>query len=222
MPEIRNVEIRSIGEIGIPPIRSLFTGLPEPITTKLSPPVTVNIGTPIINVPGCVEANINGPGLIKDDPNGNVILCDGLTPSFNQLNYEPEGLVFTGPPQPIPKLANEITPSIPKVPEIPKLEPPNIPVVTVTEQKENTVEIVEENSFVQEYLPSAAEVSTTVTIATAAAAAAVFGKPLAEILLKLIKPLVKKTVQKVKTQVGVKEVLFSVSERRQLQRDLRK
>jgi len=222
MPEIRNVEIRSIGEIGIPPIRSLFTGLPEPITTKVSPPVTVNIGTPIINVPGCVEANINGPGVIKDDPNGNVILCDGQTPSFNPLEYEPEGLVFTGPPQPIPKLDNEVTPPLPKVSEIPKLEPPNVPVVTVTEEKNSTVEVVEEISFVEEYLPSAAEVSTTVTIATAAAAAAVFGKPLAEILLKLIKPLVKKIVQKAKNQVGVKEVLLSVSERRQLQRDLRK
>lgn len=222
MPEIRNVEIRSIGEIGIPPIRSLFTGLPEPITTKVSPPVTVNIGTPIINVPGCVEANINGPGLIKDDPNGNVILCDGQTPSFNPLNYEPEGLVFTGPPQPIPKLGNGKTLEIPSVPKIPTVEPPNVPVVTVTEEKESAVEVVEETSFVEEYLPSAAEVSTTVTIATAAAAAAVFGKPLAEILLKLIKPLVKKIVQKAKNQVGVKEVLLSVSERRQLQRDLRK
>jgi len=220
MPEIRDVEIRSIGEIGIPPIRSLFTGLPEPITTKISPPVTLNIGTPIINVPGCVEANINGPGLIKDDPNGNVILCDGQTPSFNPLNYEPEGSLFTGPPQPVPKFDNGKTPEIPSVPQIPTVEPPNIPVVT--EEKESIIEVIEENSFVEEYLPSAAEVSTTVTIATAAAAAAVFGKPLAEILLKLIKPLVKKIVQKAKTQVGVKEVLLSVSERRQLQRDLRK
>lgn len=222
MPEIRNVEIRSIKEIGIPPIRSLFTGLPEPITNKISSPVTLTIGSPIVNVPGCVEANLNGPGLIKDDPNGNVVLCDGQTPSFNPLNYEPEGSVFTGPPQPIPKLDNEVTPSIPKIPELPKVEPPNIPVVTATEDKENTVEIVEENSFVEEYLPTAAEVSTTVTIATAAAAAAVFGKPLAELLLKLIRPLVKKIVQKVKNQVGVKEVVLSVSERRQLQRDLRK
>jgi len=56
----------------------------------------------------------------------------------------------------------------------------------------------------------------------ATATAAVFGKPLAELLLKIIRPAVKKVVQKAKDKVGVKEVVLSVSERRQLQRDLRK
>jgi hypothetical protein len=218
MPEIRDVKIN---EIGIPPVRSIFTGLPEPVITNVSPPVTVTIGTPIVNVPGCVEYNPNGPG-VDNDPNGNRVICDANVPSFNPMDYEPDGMVMTGPPEPIPSYEGD-TPEIPKTPDIPP--PPGAPPVTAItkeEKKEEPVELVEEPSFVEKYLPSAEEVSTTVTIAVAAATAAVFGKPLAEFLLKLIKPAVKKIIKKAKDKIGVKVEVLSVAERRQLQRDLRK
>ena len=142
-------------------------------------------------------------------------------PSFSPIEYDEDGLVLTGPPEPEYegiKSDNEIS----DVPQTLTPQVPQIPIVEIEKEKEETVEIVEEPTFVEKYLPSAEEVSTTVTIAVAAASAAVFGKPLAELLLKLIKPLVKKVVQKVKDKVGVKEEVLSVSERRQLQRDLRK
>lgn len=225
MPEIRNVNERidSIREIGIPPVRSVFTGLPEPIVKDVPVPVTVTIGTPIINVPGCVEVNLDDA---INDPNGNVTFCDGDVPSFNPPDYDPNQMTLTGPPEPLaeaPKLDLE-PPKTPELPETPiKTPQPTVPIVTVTEEEETeTVELVEEPTFVEKYLPSAEEVSTTVTIAAAAATAAVFGKPLAELLLKLIKPLVKKVVQKAKDKIGVKAAVLSVEERRQLQRDLRK
>ena len=84
MPNIRDVKIETIKEIGVPPVRSVFTGLPEPILPQ-TPPVTVTIGSPIVNVPGCIEANLDGPGLIEDDSNGNVTLCDGQVPSYKPL-----------------------------------------------------------------------------------------------------------------------------------------
>lgn len=236
MPQINDVRIEEISATGIPPIRSIFTG--PPISLPNSPPVTLTIGTPIVDVPGCVEANLNGPGLVKDDPNGNVVFCDGQVPSFNPIEYDPEEDVkLTGPPEAIaPKLYLEGDTKIPETPQvsIPKTPEITIPSCEIDEEyneqfkrcekknNEETVEIIEEPTFVEQYLPSANEVTTTVTIAMAAATAAFFGKPLAEILLKLIKPLVKKVVQKAKDKVGVKEVVLSVSERRQLQRDLRK
>ena len=218
MPEIRDVKIN---EIGIPPVRSIFTGLPEPVITDVSPPVTVTIGTPIVNVPGCVEYNPNGPG-VDNDPNGNRVICDATVPSFNPIEYEPDDMVMTGPPEPIPSYEGD-TPEIPVTPtlDIPPGAPPATAIVN-QEEKEEPVEVIEEPSFVEKYLPSAQEVSTTVTIAVAAATAAVFGKPLAELLLKLIKPAVKKIIKKAQDKIGVKEVVLSVAERRKLQRDLRK
>ena len=220
MPDIRDVKVEPIKEIGIPPVRSVFTGLPEPVITNVSPPVTVTIGTPIVNVPGCVEYNPNGPG-VDNDPNGNRVICDANVPSFNPMDYDPDEMVMTGPPEPIPSYEGD-TPEIPKTPDIPPPAPPVTAIIKEEEKKEEPVELVEEPSFVEKYLPSAEEVSTTVTIAVAAATAAVFGKPLAEFLLKLIKPAVKKIIKKAKDKIGVKVEVLSVAERRQLQRDLRK
>ena len=238
MPTIRDVNIE---EIGIPPVRSVFTGLPQPIINEVPVPVTVTIGSPIVNVPGCVEANLDGPGLVDNDPNGNVVFCDGQTPSFNPIDYKPEEepQQLTGPPEPeAPKLKDE-TKDTDKIPQTPQLPTPKIPEITIPSckedeeyneelricekiEKEETIEIVEEPTFVEQYLPSAEEVTTTVTIAVAAASAAVFGKPLAELILKLIKPAVKQVANKIQKKMGKKDLILSVAERRQLQRDLRK
>ena len=238
MPTIRDVSIR---EIGIPPVRSVFTGLPQPIINEVPVPVTVTIGSPIVNVPGCVEANLDGPGLVDNDPNGNVVFCDGQTPSFNPIDYKPEEepQQLTGPPEPeAPKLKDE-TKDTDKIPQTSQPPAPKIPEITIPSckedeeyneelricekiEKEETIEIVEEPTFVEQYLPSAEEVTTTVTIAVAAASAAVFGKPLAELILKLIKPAVKQVANKIQKKMGKKDLILSVAERRQLQRDLRK
>jgi hypothetical protein len=218
MPEIRDVKIN---EIGIPPVRSIFTGPPQAIPN--SPPVTVTIGSPIVDIPGCVEFNPNGPGLVDSDPAGNRVLCEGNVPSFNPIEYEPNQAIMSGPPEPIPSHDETSKPSIiPAIPTlyIPSGAPPDTAIVDKEEEK--SIEVVEDPTFVEQYLPSAQEVTTTVIIAATAASAAVFGKPIADFLLKLIKPTVRKVIQKVKDKVGVTPEVLSVRERRQLQRDLRK
>ena len=141
MPNIRDVKVEPIREIGIPPVRSIFTGLPEPVITNISPPVTVTIGSPIVDIPGCVEYNPAGPG-VDNDPNGNRVICDATVPSFNPIDYNPDDMVFTGPPEPIPELDLE-TPEIPQTPLPPTPKPPDVPFVTATEEeKEETVEII--------------------------------------------------------------------------------
>ena len=222
MPRINNVEIGEIQDIEIPSVNSIFTGLP--IALPQSPPVTVTIGSPIVNIPGCVEYNPNGPGVIKDDPNGTYTICDATVPSFNPIEYNPNEMVMTGPPEPESEFRGEQPDN--EISDIPKTSIPQVPQIPTVkiekEKKEETIEIVEESGWVEEYLPSAQEVSTTVTIAVAAAGAAVFGKPLAELLLKLIKPAVKKVILKIKDIRGVEDPVLSVQQRRQLQRDLRK
>ena len=214
MPEIRDVRIGEIKDIGAPPVRDIFTGLP--VAIPQSPPVTVTIGSPIVDIPGCVEYNPNGPGLVKDDPSGTYTLCDGQVPSFDPIDYEPEGMVMTGPPEPVPEVDGNV-PEIPETPVIPKINKTPVPIIT-EEPKKEVVEVPEEPTWVEEYLPSAQEVSTTVMIATAAAMSAVFGKPIAELLLKLVKPVVKKVVDKINKARGKEAPILSVFERRQLQR----
>jgi len=74
-------------------------------------------------------------------------------------------------------------------------------------------------SFTEQYLPSVPIVTTTATIAVVATSSALLAKPLADLLLKVIKPVVKKVVAKVKTIMGKKEKVLSVRERMEAQRD---
>ena len=87
---VSNLQIRRIPEYLVPPETSIPT----------APPVTLQIGTPLVDLPGCVEynpANNDSEDLIDQDERGNVILCDGTMPSFNPINYEPERIVPTRP-----------------------------------------------------------------------------------------------------------------------------
>ena len=77
----------------------------------------------------------------------------------------------------------------------------------------------EEISFTEQYLPSIPVVSTTATIALVATSSALLAKPLADLLLKVVKPVVKKVVSKVKSIMGKKEPVLSVRERQSAQRD---
>ena len=59
-------------------------------------PVTVDIGTPVVDMPGCVEVNkenLERPpnqnqSLVNDDPKQNMVLCDGEMPAYNPMNYD--------------------------------------------------------------------------------------------------------------------------------------
>ena len=75
-----------------------------------SVPVTVDIGNPIVNMPGCVETNKENIGrppnenqsLVNDDPNQNVVLCDGQMPAYAPMDYDTRRLkieTITPPPK---------------------------------------------------------------------------------------------------------------------------
>ena len=73
--------------------------------------------------------------------------------------------------------------------------------------------------FTEKYLPSVPIVSTTATIAVVATSSALLAKPLADLLLKVIKPVVKKVLAKVDKIRGKKEKVLSRRERLLAQRD---
>jgi hypothetical protein len=239
MPEIREIQIRSLDIPSVPdylmyPTQSL----------PVAPAVTLQIGTPIVDLPGCVEAHPDGgPQLAQDDPRGAKTYCDGSVPSFNPIEFEPNQILPTQKPK--------VDTKQPKAPEAPDLPIPKTPPATakvdcptpaqqakepvgtyiegfrkkVTDYQlvgNQCIQITEPVPLPEQIvagLPSAGSVVTTGGIAVVATASALMAKPLADILLKVIKPTVKKVMKKIAKIRGKQEEILSVTERRDLQRE---
>jgi len=220
-----------IPEIKIPKIEVAIIEIPDyyldtELNVPKTTPVTLNIGSPIIQLPGCVEynpANKKSNKLTEEDQKGNVILCDGTVPSYNPMNYEPEQLILTKPaevPQ-IPLDTDEVFE--PPEPELPNTNTPEIicppneaPIVGskvegnkkisgYEVQNNRCVTLYEEIPIIQQVvdaLPTAGAVTTTASIALVATSSAVLAKPLADLVLKAIKPLIKTAMKKVQKLLG--------------------
>ena len=211
IPDI-NIQLRNID---IPPTQIWDVNVPSTIPRVV--PVTTQIGTPIVNMPGCVtahEKSDRNDTIISDDPKGAKIFCDGTVPSFNPIQYEPENMTFEQS-APVPKIPGPPETPAPKTPEIPKTDP-------VTAVTEETVEEVPDTDWVEEYLPPVSTVTTTASIAVVATTSALLAKPLADLLLKLIKPTIKKVLTKVQKMIGKKIKVYSLRERRGQQRSRNK
>ena len=136
IPRIRNIDnINTIQTYQIPDVQNVY--IPRWMTTQptvdyLLPPIVVNIGNPIIDIPGCVKAHKDNKqhktgipidkDLVENDSKNAMTLCpDGSYPSYDAMNYEPEQLLMTyeseAPPvapPPDPDIDTPETPSIPK------------------------------------------------------------------------------------------------------------
>jgi len=232
---VRNVEVRDIR------IPSWMTNQPR---LPGAPPVTVQVGVPIIDIPGCVEAHLdNKQGtndkLVEDDRDGARVFCDGNMPSFNPINYNPDELKYEQPPPKPPVVRPPETPAAPEVPKdaVPKVEekeiecpPPNAPRIgdVAQNQKERVsgfevqngvcVTLYEDIPLTAQYLPAPQVAATTATIAVVATSSALLAKPLADLLLKVFKPVIKKVMGKVQKIIGKKVKIESLRERQVEQR----
>ena len=240
MAEIRDIDIRNV-EVRDVRIPSWMTNQPR---LPSAPPVTVQVGVPIIDIPGCVEAHLDNKqgtndNLTDDDPDGTRVFCDGNMPSFNPIRYEPENMVIERS-APIPKVnPPEVpAPEIPKDTAPPKVEkeevecpPPNAPRIgdVAQNQKERVsgyelqngicVTLYEDIPLTAQYLPAPQVAATTAGIAVVATSSALLAKPLADLLLKVFKPVIKKVITKISKLRGKKVKIDSLKERRDLQRE---
>lgn len=229
MPEIPEIGTRRLQ------IPEVSTWIFEP-SQSLPPyvPVTTNIGLPIVDIPGCVEAHSSknkSKTIGMDDENGVLTYCDATLPSFNPIIFTPEEVIPTRPakippykkPGEPPKPPQEV--SLPKIPEVNTVNclPDETYNVQLRKCEKNIIEVPSEPDIPwhQEYLPEPGIVIQTSVIAATAAGAAIFAKPIADIVLKAVKPIVKKLVNKVAKIRGKKEVVKSVFERRMEQKHLR-
>ena len=203
----------------------------QPVTRDYSVPVVVEIGKPIINIPGCVESygdETKSKTLMEDDPDGVKVYCDADTPSFTPMDFVADDLEMVQeeykpdfkiepPPTPQPPTPETETPCIPPKERDPITFQCIDPVEPVVGAVEEEVPIV-----IAEYLPEVTAVTTTATIAVVATASALLAKPLADILLRLLKPTIKQIINKAKGIVGNGQGQISVRERMIAQRDRNK
>ena len=225
---------------------SRYSGPPVPV----APPVTVNIGVPIVDIPGCVEAHeTNNPKnnqVKSDDERGLVTYCDAGVPSYDPISFEPEQIVPTYTPN--------VDTRQPERPEQPDITPPktNVPAATANvecptaaqEAREPVGTFIEGfrkevigykligNECVQQTkevplpkqivagLPSGGQVVQVGSVAVIATTSALLAKPLADLLLKAVKPAVKKVMKKIAALRGKKTPPQSVKERQAEQRQM--
>jgi len=210
-----------VKEVNIPNIWGVDTNLLHPQIPYV--PVTVDIGKPIVDIPGCVEAHelnkteeggTKNKQLAKDDDT--VTFCDAGTPSFNAMDYTPEQLTITQevPPPPVepppdPPSGTDVQP--PKIPdtetECPAPNQPRVGDLTANGEEKvvghelqgtTCVVLYEDTTIAEKFLPSTNQATTTAAIAIVATASAA-ATPL---LLRLIKPAIKKLTTTVQKKLG--------------------
>lgn len=234
-----NIQTANIREIYLPETREWLIN--PPVAVPPTVPVTNEIGSPIVNMPGCVQAhesNNKSKTIIEDDPDGVMVLCDAGTPSFESMDYEPEGMVYEyeapvpvykAPPKEDIDTDTNIDTKVPDVTPCPAPGQPRVGDLTKSGEEivvghklvnGKCVVLYEESNFAEQYLPEVGTVTTTAVIATVAATSALFAKPIADLLLKVVKPAVKKIVGLVQKKILGKETpRLSVEQRRLGQRE---
>ena len=202
-----------------------------PFIPSNHPSVTTQIGFPIVEMPGCVKMHKDNKDhvsrlpfdkdLVNQDEKGSTTLCPhGEYPSYNAMDYTPEQLIIQRetPPPPVSPPPEIDPPEVPDTGNIGGEEKeiecpaPNQPRVGDLTQKGDErvighevqngqcVVLYEATTAVEKYLPSTNQVSTTAAIAVVATASAA-ATPL---LLRVIKPIIKKATDFVKKKLGKK------------------
>ena len=201
----------------------------QPTVDHLVPPVVLNIGNPIVNMPGCVKMHKDNQyhnngipidkGLVENDPDRAMTVCDAEYPSYDAMNYAPEQLIITREAE-VPPVAPPPEVEPPEVPptgdlgvkgEVPCPGPGQLRIGDVTQSGDERVvghrliddgkiceTLYEPTTIVEKFLPpvnQAATVTALAVVATAGAAAT-------PLLIRVIRPVIKKLWTIVQKKLG--------------------
>ena len=223
MGKIKNIEVENIS---IPQIHARDWLIPNVHSNH--PPITTQIGFPIVDMPGCVKMHKDNTDhvtrlpfdhdLVNQDENGVTTLCPhGEYPSYDAMDYQPENLIITRetPPPPVapPPTPPEFTPdAIPDTKEeVACPGPGQLRVGDITQSGDERVighelsvdgktcvTLYEDTTVVEKFLPSVNQSTTTVAIAVLATA----GAAATPLLLRIIKPVIKKLTSFIQKKLG--------------------
>ena len=122
----------TINPIGVGVIADARVWMKEPPQAiPITVPVTTVVGTPIVNMPGCVKVhkeNAKNPKnrnkmLVDDDPKGNTVLCDAGAPYYEPADYDYRGLSWQTIYQESDEAPEGIDTGEPPTPEVPDAPP---------------------------------------------------------------------------------------------------
>ena len=202
-----------------------------PFVPSNHPSVTTQIGFPIVEMPGCVKMHQDNKDhvtrmpfdhdLVNQDEKGSTTLCPhGEYPTYDAMDYQPEQLIITRevPPPPVepPPTPPEFTPDA--IPEAKQEDvacpgPGQLRVGDLTqsgdervighelsEDGKTCVTLYEATTAVEKFIPSANQATNTLAIAVIATA----GATATPIILRIIRPILKKLWDTIQKKLGRK------------------
>ena len=202
-----------------------------PFVPSNHPSVTTQIGFPIVEMPGCVKMHQDNKDhvtrmpfdhdLVNQDEDGVTTLCPhGEYPSYDAMDYQPEQLIITRetPPPPVepPPTPPEFTPdAIPdaKQEDVACPGPGQLRVGDLTqsgdervighelsEDGKTCVTLYEATTAVEKLIPSVNQATNTLAIAVIATA----GATATPIILRIVRPILKKLWDTIQKKLGRK------------------
>ncbi len=227
-----------VKEVNIPNIYLPDWMSRQPNVDRLVPPVVLNIGNPIVDIPGCVKMHRDNQyhnnglpidkNLVENDPDRAMTLCDAEVPSYDAMNFEPEQLILTREaPVPTVRPPDVDPPEVPPTGDLGKKEnvpcpgPGQLRVGDITQSGDERVighrliengktceTLYEPTTVIEKFLPSANQTTTTVAIAVVATA----GAAATPLLIRVIKPIIKKLWTTIQKKIGKDVKRLSISE----------
>ena len=256
---IPKVQVYSVGIYQLPTYQIRQPYLPnfDPITNYIGFPIVDIPGCVEMHKDNRRDGKPWDRDLVNQDPKGSTTICPaGQYPSYSAMDYEPEQLVITRETPPPPISPPPEPPDSPETPDTKDVAPedplcpgPNAQRIgdIAQNQKEKVsgfelqpdpvnqgrkicVVLYEDITAVEQFLPTPQIASTTAVIATVATGSALLAKPLADLLMKVMKPAIKKvvgTIQKIlgkeqKVQLSLRERMDQQRERTQAIRELKR
>ena len=216
--------INEIGvpDVTIPQIKQSDWVYGIPFIPSNNPPVTLQIGFPIVDMPGCVKMHQDNKDhvtrlpfdkdLVNQDEKGSTTLCPhGEYPTYDAMDYQPEQLLITRetpPPTPpefkpdaIPETEQEVAcpgPGQLRVGDLTQAGDEKVTGHELSADGKTCVTLYEDTTPAEKFLPSVNQSTTTVAIAVLATA----GAAATPLLLRIIKPVIKKLTTFVQKKLG--------------------
>ena len=228
----------NVKEVDIPNIYLPDWMSRQPNVDHLVPPVVLNIGNPIVDIPGCVKMHRDNQyhnnglpidkNLVENDPDRAMIVCDAEVPSYDAMNFEPEQLIITREAE-VPNVrppdveAPEVPPTgdLGKQEKVPCPGPGNLRVGDITQSGDERVighklsddgkvceTLYEPTTAVEKFIPSANQATNALAIAVIATA----GATATPIILRIVKPILTKIWKTIQKKLGKDVKRLSTSE----------